>query len=108
MKNHIAVIAFLVFALSLQLTAQSKSTNAGMVKIEVLGLTCPFCAYGLEKNLRSEIEDLENLSIDFKNGLVTFNFSKGNKPSEDKLNKIVENVGFEVHKIIYFYKKNKR
>lgn len=39
------------------------------VILEVDGMSCPFCAYGLEKRLR-EIEAIEDLVIRVSDGLV--------------------------------------
>ncbi len=41
----------LIFSFSgLKLNAQEKGDKKEYLKLEVNGLACPFCAYGLEKN----------------------------------------------------------
>ncbi|GBD91342.1 hypothetical protein BMS3Abin04_02069 [bacterium BMS3Abin04] len=95
-------LIILVFSFSnIQLQAQEKKGNKEYIKLEVDGLACPFCAYGLEKKLRNDIKDLDNLYINIQKGFVTFGFSKLNKPSEDKLKEIVSDAGFQAKKIYF-------
>ncbi len=102
------IIYFLILSIFLLFSsiipAQEKTTKAGYVKIEVKGLSCPFCAYGLEKKLRNSIEKLDDLQIDFKKGTVTFKFPDGKKPGEKLLKNIVSEAGFETKSIAYLNK----
>ncbi len=100
--NKLLVFLLIFFAFSnIEISAQEKNEGREYLKIEVNGLSCPFCAYGLEKKLRNGIKDLQDLQIDFKKGFVSFSFVKGNKPEEETLQKIVSDAGFEINKIVY-------
>lgn len=68
------------------------------VKIRVDGLSCPFCAYGLEKKL-NDIEGVENIHIDFEKGLVTLNIVGSQKISENEIKSKVKEAGFTPKKI---------
>lgn len=103
MKTLKYITVFLTILLISQINAQSnnESQEKNFVKIQVDGLACPFCAYGLEKKLRSNIKDLDNLDINIEKGFVTFDFSKQNKPSKEKLKVIVSDAGFQAKKISF-------
>ena len=104
-KNYINVlmIAALLAASLFSVNAAAENIDGGReyLKLEVDGLACPFCAYGLEKKLREYIEDIEDLDINIEEGYVTFSFPKENKPSEEKLLKIVEEAGFQADNIYF-------
>ncbi len=70
------------------------------IKVEVKGLSCPFCAYGLEKKLK-KIDGVEDVHIDVTEGETTMRVSKEEKPSEEKLKKTVKNAGFTPGKITF-------
>ncbi len=86
---------FLVLAASLALSAQSQS-----VKVEVDGLSCPFCAYGLEKKFK-DIKGVENIHIDVQQGLLTFTVKAGIALSEEQIRKTVKKAGFTARKITF-------
>ena len=48
-------------------------------KVQVDGLGCPFCAYGLEKKFK-EFKGIKNVAIDIETGNFTFTY-----PAEKKL-----------------------
>lgn len=79
---------------------QQTVVTAGPQRIDmvVLGLSCPFCAYGLEKKLK-KVEGLTDISIDFKTGKVRMEVRDGSRVSDEQLNKLVKDAGFEVKEI---------
>ena len=77
--------------------AQTKA-DTNRVEVNIEGLSCPFCAYGLEKKIK-EIDGTANIKIDVQKGLLTFSFLKGKKVTEQKLRKIVKSAGFTPKKI---------
>ncbi len=98
------IVLALIFSFSfsnLQLKAQEDGSNKEYLKLEVNGLACPFCAYGLEKKLRNDIKGLEDLDINIEKGFVTFSFIKENKPTEEKLKEIVSDAGFQADTISF-------
>ena len=65
----------------------------GTVKIEVDGLSCPFCAYGLEKNL-NKVEGVQTIKIDVENAFVLLTISEGKSVDEETIRKSIEDAGF--------------
>lgn len=53
----------IVFVALLWLPAAVWAADQEVVEIGVSGLACPFCAYGLEKNL-SKLPDVESAEVD--------------------------------------------
>jgi len=104
-KNYISVLIIAALLatglLNVNVSAENKEGGREYLKLEVNGLACPFCAYGLEKKLREYIDGMEDLDINIEKGYVTFSFPKENKPSEKKLLKIVEEAGFQADKIYF-------
>lgn len=68
------------------------------IKIQVDGLSCPFCAYGLEKKLK-EVKSARDIHIDVKEGYATLNALKENQPGEAELKEIVKKAGFTARSI---------
>ncbi len=65
----------------------------GTVKIEVDGLSCPFCAYGLEKNL-NKVEGVQTIKIDVENAFVLLTISEGKSIDEETIRKNIKDAGF--------------
>jgi len=85
----------------LQINAQTKSeTDKTYIKIEVDGLSCPFCAYGLEKKLKN-IDGSKDVSIQLEEGEVTMSVPLVKKPTEEELRKIVKDAGFTPKEISF-------
>jgi copper chaperone CopZ len=99
------IITLLTFATFLVATtnvnAQSKSeTEKTYVKINVDGLSCPFCAYGLEKKLK-KIKTVSDIEIFLEEGIAVFSVSKSEEPTKETLKKIVKNAGFTPKNIVF-------
>jgi len=65
----------------------------GKITIEVDGLACPFCAYGLEKNLK-EIDGVESIGINIDEGSVLLVIAKGKQISENTVLEKIKEAGF--------------
>jgi mercuric ion binding protein len=61
--------------------------------VRVDGLSCPFCAYGLEKKLKS-IDGVEKLEIKINDGLAILTYKDGAKIDKDVITKKVKEAGF--------------
>lgn len=99
------VIALLTFATFLISTtnanAQSKNeAKKTYIKIGVDGLSCPFCAYGLEKKLK-KIKTVNNVEIYLEEGIAVFSVSNDQKPTKETLEKIVTDAGFTPNGIVF-------
>ncbi len=79
------------------LQAQEKPT---MVRVEVDGLSCPFCAYGLEKHF-TDLDGVKDVVIDIKKGLLTFQVDDPAKINEALIRKTVKKAGFTPRSVVY-------
>ena len=70
------------------------------IKIEVDGLSCPFCAYGFEKKLK-KVKEVRDIFIDIQEGFATLNVPNDDKPTEEELRKIVKDAGFTAREITF-------
>jgi copper chaperone CopZ len=77
----------------------SKSETIYM-KIYVDGMACPFCAYGLEKQIKKTIKAKE-FNVSINEGFITIAVPKDKKPSEEELKELIKDAGFKMGKIEY-------
>ncbi len=68
------------------------------ITVTVTGLSCPFCAYGLEKRFR-RLAGLDSLSIDFETGRVILTVRDGLQAGDARIRQLVKDGGFEATKI---------
>ena len=95
----LALGMLLTLSITNQAYAQKKIDNPDIV-VEVDGLACPFCAYGLEKKLK-KLDGVEAIYVDMDKG------KKDAALSEDKIRKAVSDAGFTVRDITYPQKKTR-
>ena len=84
------VLIGLLLSLSLSISAE--------VVMRVDGLACAFCAYGLEKKLKS-LKGVEEVKISLNEGKVWIRLKEGYRVDEDTLRKLVKESGFVVREI---------
>ena len=70
------------------------------ISIRVDGLSCPFCAYGLEKKLK-KLEGTEKVRIDIDRGVVEVTVAEGKAIEESQLRQAVLDAGFTPKEITY-------
>jgi mercuric ion binding protein len=86
------ILHTVVFALSLLLPVAAVAAQM-QYQLRVDGLACPFCAYGIEKEL-IRTDGVETIDIDINAGVVTVTMAEGATLTEDQANRIVEDAGF--------------
>jgi len=79
----------LVFILILSSTLLSLT----LVEVRVDGLSCPFCAFGLEKKLKA-IKGAKEIEIDLDKGKALFKLEGENTIEKEKVIAIVKEAGF--------------
>ncbi len=98
LKLFILVLCFCIFTFT---NAQTDNEQGLVyVKIEIMGLACPFCAFGMEKELK-KIAGVDNVEIELKAGLAYISTLIYRKPAKESLEKIITDAGFTVGKIEY-------
>ena len=86
------IIRTAVFALSLLLPVAAFAAQT-QYQLRVDGLACPFCAYGIEKELK-RTDGVLSLDIDINAGTVTVTMADGAAMTEEKAQQIVKDAGF--------------
>ncbi|MDQ6996957.1 MAG: heavy-metal-associated domain-containing protein [Mariprofundus sp.] len=87
------------FMLAAPLTSISANELKGQtVTIQVDGLSCPFCAYGLEKNLK-KVTGIEGVDIDMKTGKASVAIKAGAQVDDQSLRQAVKKAGFTAREI---------
>lgn len=84
--------------LALALTATSVLATPPTYRLHVDGLSCPFCAYGLEKKL-GEVDGVQSLETNIKDGTVTVTMKDGVPLSEASAKQAVKAAGFSLRKL---------
>ncbi len=113
--NKLISFAFLPFLFLIGFNTLAKAqTNDEIprvyIKIEIKGLACPYCAYGMEKELK-KVSGVEQVDIELKKGLAYISTPINQKPTKEDLAKIITDAGFTAGKIEYSsnpYKKGKQ
>jgi copper chaperone CopZ len=96
----VALVLLFSIVISPTVNAQTNDQELTYVKVEVKGLACPFCAYGLEKKLK-ETDGVKTIKIDVEEGLAYLSVLKSQKPTKETLEKIVTDAGFTPSSIIF-------
>ncbi|MFU8833180.1 MAG: heavy-metal-associated domain-containing protein [Wenzhouxiangella sp.] len=84
------LISALLITLAGAVTAQPES---GHYLIHVDGLACPFCAYGIEKQLK-KIDGVDKLETDVEKGRVVVVMAEGQALERADVEQAVRDAGF--------------
>lgn len=100
--NRLAIaILILFFAQTTFISAQEKSKEEKVyVKIEVNGMACSYCAFGMEKALK-KVSGVNNVAIELEDGMAYISTPKNQKPQKENLSLIIQNAGFTPGSIEY-------
>ena len=90
MKKSIIVSALLTLMVVLSASAQ-EGKDKFMVQVD--GLGCPFCAYGLEKKFK-EFKGIKDVKIDIETGDFSFSYPSEKMLSMADVEKQVEKAGY--------------
>ena len=85
----------LAFALSLLMPAGAAVAAPPVYELRVDGLACPFCAYGIEKQL-ARIAGVARIDVDIASGAVTVRLNQGAALDEATAREAVERAGFSL------------
>tara|TARA_B100000497_G_C7681051_1_gene412058 strand:+ start:1104 stop:1754 length:651 start_codon:yes stop_codon:yes gene_type:complete len=94
MKNIIKVltITFLGSVFAQPVMAQKKK-DKDLFEVQVDGLGCPFCAYGLEKKIK-EFKGIKNIKIDMESGDFSFTSPSDKELSLEEVENKVDKAGY--------------
>jgi len=93
MKKIAFVFSLIAMMTMVYIPTFAQKTDYDKIEVQVDGLGCPFCAYGLEKKFK-ELKGIKKVRIDMETGLMTFSY-----PSEKMID--IETVENQVDKAGY-------
>lgn len=76
----------------------SEIVNAKTVTVDVNGLVCEFCASTIEKNFQKN-DRVESVEVDLETKKVTIDFKENQNLSDEEIEKIILNNGYNVEKV---------
>jgi mercuric ion binding protein len=83
----------MMIAITLVFAAVATYAASNIYELQVDGLACPFCVYGIEKKL-SAIHGVERIEVDIKKGQVIVIMADGVPLSEERARQAVTDAGF--------------
>lgn len=86
------ILALGILALTL-VSFQPAFAEVSRVEMQVNGMTCPFCVYGIEKKLKG-VEGVEDAKANLRTGIVDIKLKKDEPIDIKKLNEAVRESGF--------------
>jgi len=95
LQRFLMILILSIAPLSIAFAAGAAGQTA---TIAVDGLSCPFCAYGLEKNLK-KVNGIESVQIDLKTGHATVVLKQGVVVEDQALRQAVKKAGFTARDI---------
>jgi len=87
------VLRAIVLSVPLLVVAATVFADAAQYQLQVKGLACPFCAYGIEKELQ-KIDGVTAVDTHIKDGAVIVTMEDGATLDESTAKKAVEAAGF--------------
>ncbi len=72
--------------------------SGATITLRVDGMSCPFCAYGLEKRL-AKVAAIDSVVIRVSDGLVQIRLKHGQELEDDALREAVDRAGFSLREI---------
>ena len=86
------VVAFLALFIGIPVTSQAEILEA---ELQVNGMSCPFCAFGIEKKLR-RVDGVQEVDVLLDEGRVRLTFRADNAATVDALEDAVGKAGFQL------------
>ncbi len=87
-------ITVLLFGLMVATSAAIAGQQA--YRLHVDGMSCPFCAYGIEKQL-GKVKGVQQVDVDIATGTVTVTMAESATLDEATAQKAVKEAGFSLH-----------
>lgn len=98
MNKLIVIIASLVLSLISVESTQAQKSDRDQFEVQVDGLGCPFCAYGLEKKFK-DFKGIKNVRIDMETGDFRFTYPAEKVLTLTDVDHKVEEAGYTAIKL---------
>ncbi|MBI3994805.1 MAG: heavy-metal-associated domain-containing protein [Nitrospirae bacterium] len=95
-SSILILASFLWIAAALPAAADPHPESTVIVQVD--GLSCPFCAFGLEKKL-SKLPGAQSVAIKVDQGVAELTFAPGSRIDEDRIREAVRAGGFTPREI---------
>ena len=86
-------LTMVLFATSIGFFATSAAAQVGRATVEVKGMSCPFCAFGVEKRLGA-VSGVDRVIVSMKGGSAELTASKGRSIDLAAVPEAVRRAGF--------------
>lgn len=83
----------LIFAVLLCFSFPAIADHKRVVEVNLSGLTCSFCVYGLKKNLEKHT-DVERADISLKHNKTRIHLKPSAKITQEEIKEIITDAGF--------------
>ncbi len=93
MKQITIILSLIIGLFAFTNVNAQKNKNMDQFEVQVDGLGCPFCAYGLEKKFK-EFKGIKNVAIDIETGDFSFSYPAEKELSLEAVLKQVEKAGY--------------
>ncbi len=93
MKYSIIVLLGVMMLAAPMFSYGQKKNAKDQFTIQVDGLGCPFCAYGLEKKFK-EFKGIKNVKIEMETGIFTFTYPADKAISIEQVENKVKDAGY--------------
>jgi copper chaperone CopZ len=93
----------LITALALPMPVRADGSNAypkDSYVLQVNGLACPYCAYGLEKQFARQ-RGVTKTDIDIVKGVAVVHVRPGTRFTDARLKRLVYDAGFALRRIVH-------
>jgi mercuric ion binding protein len=98
LTEGVEVKQFRLIALLAAMLSTAAFAGGNQYTLGVDGLACPFCAYGIEKQL-SAIEGVESIETDIKSGQIVVTLVEGKSLREEVARQAVKDAGFTLRSL---------
>lgn len=93
MKQITIIISIMIGLLAFAQANAQSNKERDQFEVQVDGLGCPFCAYGLEKKFK-EFKGIKDIAIDIETGDFSFNYPADKALTMDAVLAQVEKAGY--------------
>lgn len=95
--NRLLFIIFLAGLVTINVSLAN--AEIGSAEVSVVGMACPFCAYGVEKKLK-KVEGVGPIIINMQEGTATMSAKNGESINVSQVPEAIKDSGFSPGKIV--------
>ncbi len=104
MKKRNVLSVGIIFFMLTAISPLFSQENINTILVQVNGLSCPFCSYGLEKKLK-KLNGVEKIEIHMRQGKAEMKVKPGITISDEAIKQAVEDAGFTPGPVERLFKK---